>query len=756
MRFFLITSVVIVFLWMSGHRAVALTACSANDIINQEANCPAAGDCTISKQYTIAGGCTLDFSGRNVTLAPSAVLAIGPGTVTLLTRDLVLAASASSAAYIDGRGTGTSPPANQGRTVIINASGDVSIQKNGTPRARIDVSATEDSGLIQITAAGGVNVAGRLAANPALNAANVSGGRIRVEAGGDIVTGAGSQIRAGTEPGELVSGGLRIHLSAGGNIDLGTVIDVSGETGGNIALEAGEDIVVRGIAGSGTRGDAGELWIRAGHGVQLLASPIYLIGNGTAGAGGNVYIEAQEGDLRIEASVLAESRGTMEGREITGMLIRVAGDVTVAAGARLSTHGYRHFGGPIELHTGGALVMAGTIDVVGGGPEGGYVYIRVGGDATISGSINASSESRFGRVYEIGIEAGGDLLVSSVLNCSGGGCYGAQYCSEGGFISLRGRNVTLTRRAQLLAHGAGSGGVNEITAEEVLVIDGVLDSRLYGSAPSDFTGANYLYASCATIRGTIRPPAERVPEPCLPSPTNTPIRTPSPTSTVTRTFSPVATATRTPTRTVPSQLTQAATRTSTASNSPVSSPTETATSPVTPVTSVSSTPLHTPTSTTVPTSTVTRTFSPVATATGTPTRTVPSQPTEAATRTSTASNSPVSSPTETATSLVTPVPSVSPTPLHTLRNTPSPTSTAVPRHPGDQNCDSTLSAADLSGIVQMLLSGESGPCGGDVTGDGVVDEDDIDALIGQLFGDATETIEWNPSSDGVSYRDARQ
>src|SRR5512140_1652548 len=94
--------------------ANAVSACSASDILAQEPGCPDSGPCTISKQYAVADTCTLAFSGRDVTLAPSAVLTIGSGTVTILVKDFVLAAATSSGAYINGRGTGSGAPTNQG------------------------------------------------------------------------------------------------------------------------------------------------------------------------------------------------------------------------------------------------------------------------------------------------------------------------------------------------------------------------------------------------------------------------------------------------------------------------------------------------------------------------------------------------------------------------------------------------------------------------------------------------------------------
>jgi hypothetical protein len=40
----------------------------------------------------------------------------------------------------------------------------------------------------------------------------------------------------------------------------------------------------------------------------------------------------------------------------------------------------------------------------------------------------------------------------------------------------------------------------------------------------------------------------------------------------------------------------------------------------------------------------------------------------------------------------------------------------------------------------LLPSGQPGSCGGDLTGDGAVDERDIGVLIDEIYSDATQTL----------------
>jgi hypothetical protein len=63
-------------------------------------------------------------------------------------------------------------------------------------------------------------------------------------------------------------------------------------------------------------------------------------------------------------------------------------------------------------------------------------------------------------------------------------------------------------------------------------------------------------------------------------------------------------------------------------------------------------------------------------------------------------------------------------------STPSPTPTATPGLPTDANCDSRLSAADLTAIVSMLGHPPNPACPfADFNQDGIVDEQDLQTAI---------------------------
>src|SRR5262244_2308443 len=104
--------------------ALALTACTAADIIRQDSpSCPATGACVIDKAFNVGDGCTLDFGTRAVTLAARGDLDIASGSVGLIAGSLVLAPGAT----ITGRGTLPTPPRDHGGMLMITTTGAVAI-----------------------------------------------------------------------------------------------------------------------------------------------------------------------------------------------------------------------------------------------------------------------------------------------------------------------------------------------------------------------------------------------------------------------------------------------------------------------------------------------------------------------------------------------------------------------------------------------------------------------------------------------------
>jgi len=110
-------------------------------------------------------------------------------------------------------------------------------------------------------------------------------------------------------------------------------------------------------------------------------------------------------------------------------------------------------------------------------------------------------------------------------------------------------------------------------------------------------------------------------------------------------------------------------------------------------------------------------------------------PTAAASPTSTlaATVTPTEVPSATATPTASPPlpPTESPTPTPS----PSPSPSPVPSLIGDANCDDRLTVADVTAAVIDLSVGSPGRCGADVTGDGVVTEVDVVAIVGGVYGE---------------------
>ena len=60
-----------------------------------------------------------------------------------------------------------------------------------------------------------------------------------------------------------------------------------------------------------------------------------------------------------------------------------------------------------------------------------------------------------------------------------------------------------------------------------------------------------------------------------------------------------------------------------------------------------------------------------------------------------------------------------------------PSVTPTPKR-GDANCDGSVSAADTVEVIKDF-GVEPPPCGADVNGDGVVDGEDLDLIVDEVF-----------------------
>ena len=484
MRFSLLTLIGLSALARPAH-AVPLNACTAADVTAQDSQCPSGtGPCTISKDFAIGNGCTLDFGTRAVTLKGGATLVILSRTVTINAGSFTVAPGGE----VNARGDQAAPN-DRGGFVTIQTTGNVTLQK-ASQLGRIDVSGTVGTGTVRIIAGGTVTIAGKLIGNNI--GPTAGGGTIIIKAGGDIITQPGSILQAIGSSGGGVSGS--IDLTAAGRIDLGAIVDLSGADGGTLNLGAWGDVVVRGLQGdaTGDTGAGGELDIIAGTSIQVLSSNVNLRGQTSTdgmsgGCGGIADIESLYGDLTVSTSILTDgsspdgSGGTVTLTSAGSLFVNAPSSVTARGGGALSC------GGEIDLTASRNITSAATVDA-SAGAGGGSVAVVAAGDVSITGPMLASAPNTDAFGGDITVDAGeqgiGSLTVNSTMDSSGGNCDTFNICGAGGTIDLFACNVTLNAAASLLVRG-GSGGAAFLTAREQLTVNGPVNATRVPGAGID-------------------------------------------------------------------------------------------------------------------------------------------------------------------------------------------------------------------------------------------------------------------------------
>ncbi len=546
-----------------GAHGVSLSACTAADIVSQDsADCPSGtGPCNIGKDFNVPDGCTLDFGTRAVTILRNAQLNIFSNNVTLNAGTFTIAAGG----LITGRGTGASPtptatvapgsptpPAtptstaptppptgtftptatstptpiysptptptlnNIGGMITIQTTGDINIQLSGALIGKIDVGGYGQGGAIQLTAGGTVTIAGWLLADGLL--ASSDGGYLEIDAGGDIITTSTSTLSAaGGSTAPIGGGEIDLYPDGQAAIDPGTVIDVSGSTGGNFNVYPGDLATVGPVnasatALSGQYGDGGQITVTAGTSAQVLG---LLQANGSGGGdGGTISLEAVYGTLSIAQDIQANGDIDGNGGEID--LTADAGATTIqnAVGLHVYALGSQGSGGVLNCSSQLAFTNNGLLDATGGG-SGGDISVDVTSDVTIgggpAGGFDASASEPESLGGEIDVTAGdggfGTMLVTSIVDVSGGGC-DTNACGQAGDTDLEGCNLTVTSSGKLLAN-APVGGTNTLTAHEQLTVQGVVDAASnnvsLGSDGSNTT--EHPSRKAPSISGTIVPAA---------------------------------------------------------------------------------------------------------------------------------------------------------------------------------------------------------------------------------------------------------
>ena len=472
-----------------GRAAVALNACTAADIVAQDPMCPASGTCTISKTFTIGDACILDFGARAIIVGAAGAVDFNSSSIVIKADSVTIVPGG----IIDGRGNNVAPA---GGRLSIQTTGAVNVQRLNSTRGRIDVSANNQAGSIEIIAGGTVTIAGRLDADQLTSTG--SGGAITIRSGGDIVSLASSIISCSGGTDGL--GGGDMDFGATGKIDLGDALDVSGSDGGTVTLNAGDLINVHQITANATGdgGAGGIVTITAGTSAQVL-DDIAVQGaatvdpSGGAGDGGCAAIEADFGDLLIAATINTSGPAPDgAGGEID---LTAHASVTMESGTTLNArcNGAQEAGGLINIAADFSLTSNGTVDV-SGGAGGGDITLDAGSAMTLSGLFDASGRAAGSPGGTVTAEAGengpGTLTVSSTIDATGGGCVQGGVCGTGGQASLTGCNVTIVSTANIMA-GAPTAGENDVTAREQLILNGKMNAAKTIAAGTD--GLNMIY-----------------------------------------------------------------------------------------------------------------------------------------------------------------------------------------------------------------------------------------------------------------------
>src|SRR5262245_35355093 len=178
---------------------------------------PASDPCVVNSTVALTAGSIIDLGGRALHFGSAARVTVGVGAVKISAGPVRLLAGARL----------TGDPGIGGSHLQTDSSGSIALEATGSPKSRIDMSATSIAGSITLNAATGITVAGDILSDG--RDPEADGGLIMLQTtAGDVpVTGALS-VKGGS-----LSGGGDIFVAAGGNIDFSPPVGISaGDFGG--------------------------------------------------------------------------------------------------------------------------------------------------------------------------------------------------------------------------------------------------------------------------------------------------------------------------------------------------------------------------------------------------------------------------------------------------------------------------------------------------------------------------------------------
>ncbi len=388
---------------------LALGACasSASATVATDLCPPTADPCIVNTALTIDPGSIIDLGGRALQFGSAARVAVGVGTVSISAGPVRLLPGAR---ITGGAGVG-------GTNFEIVSSGSISLEGSGSTKSRIDVSAEAIAGAVTLHATTGITISGDIVSDG--RDQDADGGLIVLDtAAGDVgVTGALS-VKGGS-----LSGGGSIFVSAGGNIDLAQIIDVSGGDfgGGEVDAAAGGNVIVRQdvlAGGGGFSGDGGSLSIDAGGTATILGTfkgPAAGDSEDGGGTGGDVEINA---DNDVVVSGQMQLTGGFPDGEGGTFFVQSGGSFTHTAAIQLLGNGIDGCGGSMDVSAARDVTLA-RIEVSGGSCGAGDVTVQALGTVTVGGLISGDSTVGLGSGGVISLQ-GRDVITNEVIRANGG------------------------------------------------------------------------------------------------------------------------------------------------------------------------------------------------------------------------------------------------------------------------------------------------------------------------------------------------
>ena len=412
--------------------------------------CVDAGACdatSVSMKVSIDvvdAGCAFDLGGRTLTVSKTLQMT-GAGFIQITNVGDV---TITSTGKLKARGDfvlATATPTPQA-TPTATPTGGTNVP-TPTPTqtfAATGPAGTIEGGLITITSSGTITDGGLI------DVTGDPGGTITVDAVGDVLlqstsTLQGNGIAGPSDAGNADGGTVQVVSRTGGITDKGTLVAVgrSQASGGEIDLTAAKDISVQqAIDASGGGDDGGCIDIEAGDNVTITKA-LTVDSNAGAGSGGNIVLAA--GEDSFGGAVVG---GALT---VTNVTLRLNGSDSQSSGGD---------GGELDASANGPMKFTGANMAIRG--NGGNLFDGSGGVVCLDTSD--------GNLASVG-PLDGDITVNGLVVLQSGGDSG-----DGGFFEVEsGHNFTLT--ATVDTSGADNGGDVSIDAGGAIAIDGPITAQ---------------------------------------------------------------------------------------------------------------------------------------------------------------------------------------------------------------------------------------------------------------------------------------